>query len=234
MNRSLQSLKSALEQLEEGRKAKGRIYPQSLSLCLAVIAKLCGYHSFAEMARFVKRHPWLLPLLGFSRNELPCDDTFRYAFKHVNVDKVEVVLGEWATAELKALEEGEAPAGEEAAAPSWQGYGLDGKTLRGSMDKLLGQKATHLLALLQHKYHTVIAERLVDSKTNEIPVAKELLKGMNLLGMVITADALLTQRELAAIIEEQTGRYIFMLKGNQPEAVELVSEVFRPDLPPLG
>lgn len=230
MNRSLQSLKSALEQLEEGRKAKGRIYPQSLLLCLAVIAKLCGYHAYAEMARFVKRHPWLLPLLGFSRNELPCDDTFRYAFRHVNVDEVEAVLGEWATAELEALEEVEVTEG----APSWQGHSLDGKTLRGSADKLLGQKATHLLALLQHKYHTVIAERLVDSKTNEIPVAKELLRNMNLLGMVITADALLTQRKLAAIIEEQRGRYLFILKANQSGAVELVSEVFRPDLPPLG
>jgi hypothetical protein len=232
MNTSLQSLKSALEQLEEGRKAKGRIYPQSLLLCLAVIAKLCGYHAYAEMARFVKRHPWLLPLLGFNRNELPCDDTFRYAFKHVNVDEVEAVLGEWATVELEALEEPEDK--EEAAVPSWQGHSLDGKSLRGSVDKLLGQKATHLLALLQHKYHTVIAERLVDTKTNEIPVAKELLRGMNLLGMVITADALLTQRKLAATIEEQKGRYIFMLKANQPGAVELVSEVFRPDLPPLG
>ncbi len=228
MNASLQSLKSAFESLEEGRKAKGRIYPQSLLLCLAVIAKLCGYHAYAEMARFVKRHPWLLPLLGFGRNELPCDDTFRYAFKHINVDEVEAVLSEWAIVELEALEEVK----EEA--PSWQGHSLDGKTLRGSADKLLGQKATHLLALLQHKYHTVIAERVVDSKTNEIAVAKELLRGMNLLGMVITADALLTQRKLAAIIEERKGRYIFMLKANQPGAVELVSEVFRPDLPPLG
>lgn len=231
MNRSLQSLKSALERLEEGRKAKGRIYPQSLLLCLAVIAKLCGYHAYAEMARFVKRHPWLLALLDFNRNELPCDDTFGYAFKHVKVDDVEAILSEWATVELEALEEAE---DKEAAVPSWQGYSLDGKTLRGSADKLLGHRATHLLALLQHKYHTVIAERLVDSKTNEIPVAKELLEGMNLLGMVMTADALLTQRGLAAIIEKQKGRYIFMLKANQPGAVELVSEVFRSDLPPLG
>ncbi len=228
MSMSLYSLQSALESLEEGRKAKGRIYPQSLLLCLVVVAKLCGYHAFAEIARFVKRHPWLLPLLGFSRGEIPCDDTFRYALRHVNVDELEAVLSEWTKAELNVLEQAEEKV------PSWQGYSLDGKTLRGSIDKLLGHKATHLLAMLQHNYHSVIAQRLVNSKTNEIPVAKELLKGMNLLGMVITADALLTQRELAAIIEAQRGRYIFMLKGNQPETVELVSEVFRPDLPPLG
>jgi len=51
--------------LPEGRKAKGRRYPQWLILSLMTLAKLCGYHAYAEMARFVRNHSYLLPLWDF-------------------------------------------------------------------------------------------------------------------------------------------------------------------------
>lgn len=50
--------------------------------------------------------------------------------------------------------------------------------------------------------------------------------------MVITADALLTQKGLTAIIEQRDGRYLLTLKDNHRQAKELLNEVFREDLPP--
>jgi hypothetical protein len=230
MQDTLSSLKAAFEKIPEGRKAKGRLYPQSLILCLMTLSKLCGYHAYAEMARFVQNHAYLLPLLGFHRHDLPCDDTFRYTLKHLDVRLYEQALSAWAQQELVAL-----GADEENGEPKdFEGYAADGKTLRGSGDKLNQQKAIHLLSLVQQRYRTVIAQEQVAQKRNEISAAESLFASMNLTGMVITADALLTQKSITATIERQQGRYILILKGNHQQAKELLAEVFREDLPPLG
>lgn len=50
--------------------------------------------------------------------------------------------------------------------------------------------------------------------------------------MLITADALPTLKGITAVIEQQRGRYLLVLKGNQQQAQELLAEVFREDLPP--
>lgn len=94
MQDSLQSLQAVFERIPEGRKGKGRLYSQSLILSLMTLAKLCGHYAYAEMARFVRNHPYLLPLLGFSRPDLPCNDTFRYALRHLDVEQYEQALAQ--------------------------------------------------------------------------------------------------------------------------------------------
>lgn len=222
----MNSLKAVFEEIPEGRKAKGRIYPQWLILSLMTLAKLCGYHAYAEMARFVRNHPSVLCLLGFTRAELPCDDTFRYTLKRLDPEKLDEALAQWARQELATLQSllGEPP--------SYSAYAVDGKSLRGSRDELKKQKAVHLLSLVNQRYHTAIAQQQVAAKRNEISAAKTLFESMSLAGMVITADALLTQKELTAVIEERDGRYLLTLKDNHRQVKELLAEVFREDLPP--
>lgn len=228
MQDTLSSLRAVFERIPEGRKAKGRLYPQSLILCLMTLSKLCGYHAYAEMARFVRNHPYLLPLLGFTRAEVPCNDTFRYTLKQLDVERYEQALSQWAQQELAELAAQE----ETNDRSSFEAYAADGKTLRGSGDKLKGQKAVHLLSLVHQHYRTVIAHEQVAQKQSEVTAAKTLLSGMSLAGMVITADALLTQRGITALIEQRQGRYLLMIKGNHQQAQELLAEVFREDLPP--
>jgi len=225
METSLQSLQTALEQIPEGRKAKGRIYPQSLLLCLMTLSKLCGYHAYAEMARFVRHHRYLMGMLGFTGSDLPCDDTFRYMVKHLDMEAYEASVMRWAQQELAVL------ADRNKTQTGFTGYAMDGKTLRGSKDKGTGQQAMHLLSLVQQGYRTTIAQEQT-SKGQEIAAAKTLLSSTNLAGMVITADALLTQKGITSIIEQQQGRYLLVVKDNQKQAKELLAEVFREDLPP--
>ncbi len=44
----------------------------------------------------------------------------------------------------------------------------------------------------------VVGQQAVDTKTNEIPVARPLLEPLDLVGRVVTADAMPTQSGLAA------------------------------------
>nr|BFE83858.1 hypothetical protein GCM10020093_064590 [Planobispora longispora] len=74
----------------------------------------------------------------------------------------------------------------------------------------------HLLAALRHDTHTVVAQRQVAAKSNEIGAFAPLLSGLELSNVVITADALHTQAEHARQIITAGGHYIFLVKGNQP------------------
>ncbi len=54
-------------------------------------------------------------------------------------------------------------------------------------------------------------------QTNEIGMAIPLLEGLEITGKTITADALLTQRDLARyLVEQRDAHYLFTAKDNQP------------------
>jgi predicted transposase YbfD/YdcC len=51
----------------------------------------------------------------------------------------------------------------------------------------------------------VLRQQAVAAKTNEIPVAPQLLAGLDLTNVVVTMDALLTQHAFAARSRQQHG-----------------------------
>lgn len=67
------------------------------------------------------------------------------------------------------------------------GLAVDGKTVRGSRTD---GHAVHLLAAALHDSQTVIAQRQVTAKSNEIPALTPLLENLDLHGVVVTADAM--------------------------------------------
>ncbi|WP_225102734.1 ISAs1 family transposase [Streptomyces sp. CoH27] len=90
---------------------------------------------------------------------------------------------------------------------------VDGKSLRGAA-RARGRKI-HLLAALEHTTGLVLAQLDVGDKTNEITRFQPLLKTVvGLAGVVVTADALHTQREHAAYLLGRQAHYIVIVKGN--------------------
>ena len=58
-------------------------------------------------------------------------------------------------------------------------------------------------------------------QTNEIKIAAPLLDTINIMGKVITADALLTQSGIANyLVDERQAHYHFTVKGNQPTLLD--------------
>ena len=72
---------------------------------------------------------------------------------------------------------------------------VDGKTMRGARTRK--DPAPHLLSALDHATGTVLAQARVADKSNEIPMLRELLKPLDLDGVVVTADAMHTQVDTA-------------------------------------
>ncbi len=91
---------------------------------------------------------------------------------------------------------------------------VDGKTIRGASRR--GDRV-HLLACMDHATRAVLAQRDVDAKRNEIPAFQPLLSGLDLAGVVVTADALHTQRAHADwLVTAKHAHYLLIVKGNQP------------------
>jgi len=67
-----------------------------------------------------------------------------------------------------------------------------------------------------------------EKQTNEIKIAVPMLEAIEIEGRTITADALLTQRELAQnLVEERNANYHFTVKGNQPELLDAITFYFQ-------
>ena len=69
---------------------------------------------------------------------------------------------------------------------------IDGKTMRGSTNKALNEKACHILSLR-------LTHTRVDDKSDEIPVSPELLEAPDLERTLLSMDAMHTQKTLRLI-----------------------------------
>lgn len=216
MSGSCRPLIEVLASVPDVRGRRGRRHPLPALLALACAATLCGARSYSAIAEWGRNAGAALSQsLGFTHQPMPCAATFFLVFRRLDWERLEAVLATWADAVLQALP---APAGEVEA------IALDGKTLRGSRKQ--GAPAVHLLSAVSHRLGLTLGQQAVDDRTNEIPVAPTLLRGLVLEGRVVTMDALLTQREIAQTILDGGGHYVMVVKGNQPQVEQDIAQVF--------
>jgi predicted transposase YbfD/YdcC len=204
-----------LAEIPDFRSPHGKRHPLGAILALACSAMLCGYRSYTAMAEWGRHYGEpLVRALGFLRRP-PCAATLHTVFRRVDREALEAKLGAWAEELL-----GEVPRPEEGE----DAIAIDGKTLRGSQKQ--GASGAHLLSALAHHVGLTLAQQAVDDKTNEIPVALELLRHLVLEGRIVTMDALLTQRQIAQQIVDAGGDYVMVVKENQPQFLEEITTVF--------
>jgi hypothetical protein len=107
---------------------------------------------------------------------------------------------------------------------------IDGKRLRGSATA--HSTGVHLLAAFSASLQGVIGQLAVAPDSNEITGALRLLKTLPLDGVVITGDAIFTQREICRVIIDGGGDYFFTVKDNQRALRADMALAFGP-FPPL-
>lgn len=207
-----------LAQVPDHRKARGKRYSLPAVLALACAAMLCGCTTASAIVQWGWDHLGeITQALDFKRDQIPCVATLLVIFRHLNVDAFETQLAAWVQAVRAAQEE----------PGQCRGVAVDGKTLRvaGKVDP----PGVHLLAALgQELGLTLGQQRVTDSATkgHEIPTALALLKCLPLQGLVVTADALLTQREIAQAVVDGGGDYLMVVKANQGTLYEDVRVMF--------
>jgi len=122
------------------------------------------------------------------------------------------MVGRWLMDRQAAGEAGEAGGDDPALVP----VRLDGKTLRGARDGQGNQR--HLLAALAGSASgapIIAAQAEVGAKTNEVPMAAQVLGQVDLNGKIVTADALHTVKATAELICERGGEFVLPVKENR-------------------
>lgn len=210
------SLFAALLALHDQRDARGMRYALVTVLVFVVLAKLAGEDVLRGIAQWVaERQEVLAEMLGLAQPQAPCYTTYGRILGHaIVVEEFEQVVNAWV-------------AGLPGAGHTVE-IALDGKTLRGTIP--FGQtRGVHLLAAYFPEEGLVLAQVAVESRENEIRVAPQVLRLLDLRGKIITGDALLTQRKLSLQIVEGGGDYVFPVKENQPQLWHDIRTLFAPE-----
>ena len=73
----------------------------------------------------------------------------------------------------------------------------------------------------------MIGQLRVPPEANEITAALEPLKTLPLKGVIVTGDAMFTQKAICQVIIDGGGDYLFTVKGNQPALKADIDQAFR-------
>jgi predicted transposase YbfD/YdcC len=99
---------------------------------------------------------------------------------------------------------------------------IDGKTLRGSVDRVTGQAPWMMVSAWAAEHGLVLGQVAASGQVGELAAVGPLLDLLDLEGRVVTLDALGCQKEIAATIRENKGDYLASLKDNHPTLAEAV------------
>jgi hypothetical protein len=219
-----EGLLDRLGELADPRDRRGVRHSFVSLLAIAVAAVGSGARSWTEIGEFAHELSGeQLARLGArpspytGRYSPPDEATIRRALQRVDPQALDRLVGGWLGARQPPTHADGTVADEGAVA-------VDGKTLRGAVDA--DGRRVHLLAALDQQQGTVLAQRRVDGKTNEITGFRPLLDEVDLEGKVVTADALHCQRDHARyLIAERHADYLFVAKENQPGLVAAISRL---------
>lgn len=103
---------------------------------------------------------------------------------------------------------------------------IDGKTICSTVTMKGHEKPMHIITALLADESISLGQIVVDSKSNEIPVVRELIEQINVKGAILTLDAMHCQKETAELIINNGGDYVLQLKANQGKFYEEVYAMF--------
>jgi predicted transposase YbfD/YdcC len=178
---------------------------------IALCAVLCGADNWVDIETFGQaKEAWLRTFLALP-NGIPSHDTFGRVFARLDPVAFQHCFLNW----VKAV------------APTTTGQvAIDGKTLRGSHDRVGGKAALHLVSAWAANSGLVLGQVAVQAKSNEITAIPALLELLAVEGCTVTIDAMGCQTAIADQIVRQGADYVLALKANQGSLYDEVQTTF--------
>ena len=230
------SLVEAFAEIPDPRHARGIRHGVLAIVLLGACAVLTGARSFAAIAEYAHdTGRAVLDLLGVG-TVVPHASTIRRVLQDLDPDAVEAAMRTWAVAQLA---DRPAPGGVPVREQR-QVLALDGKTVRGAhiptstdTDTATGggtagdadadagpgggdYRQPHLVSVLDQGSGVVLGQVAVEEKGSEVAAFTTLLDDLDLTDVLITADAVHTNRNHADYLHERGGHYLLTAKRNQP------------------
>ncbi len=210
------SLYAHVLQVADRRGRHGRRYELALLLVALVLAKMAGEDTPSGIAAWARARTGLfIEVFALKRPAMPAHNTYRRVLK-----------GGLCLADLDQAVR--------AYVQTWPEVGgevrirLDGKTVRGTL--AFGEtRGLHLLAAYLPGVGVVLFQVAVDTKTNEISAAPQVLKMLDLQGKIVSGDAMFAQRARALLIVNAGGEYVWTVKDNQSRLKADIEQLFQND-----
>jgi predicted transposase YbfD/YdcC len=204
-----------LATVTDPRARAGRRHPLVAILVLAAAAVVAGARSIVAIAEWAAEAPQPVraalgtrcdPRTGRWVWAVPTETTIRRTLARVDPEALAAAIGAWLADRGQPGQPGQ----------HRRAVAVDGKTLRSARRAADGRQA-HLLAAMDHTTRAVLAQRQVNGAPGEVPAFRPLLAGLDLAGMVVTADALHTHPGAAEfLVTGKQAHYLFTVKANQP------------------
>ena len=182
MRVKMTQLLDKFRELPDYRKCKQLKFNVGEIMFISLLATLSGANGYMDMEIWIKsKKRELQKFLGHAFIA-PADNTIRNVFLNIDKNALDKMFENWAhsvasksTSTIKIV-------------------ASDGKTMRGSKNKIKNEKARHIVSLFLTQEKLTLAQTQVDDKSNEIPALLSLLDSLKLKNCVITVDALHTQK----------------------------------------
>lgn len=205
-------LRAVFEQVTDPRDRRGRRHTQAAILMLVQAAVVGGATTFAAIRHWIKAAPaqvltdcGIRPAPRTGTPVAPHPDTVSRLLVKLDPAELDLAYARHRSAQMsEELYEG----GE------LIGLAVDGKAMCGTARE--GARARHRMGAFLHQDAIMVATCDVDGKTNEINAFKPLLDQItDIENMVVTGDAMHTQRKHATYLHKRKAHYVFPVLGNQ-------------------
>jgi predicted transposase YbfD/YdcC len=182
-------------------------------LVIAICAVIAGADNWEDVAEFGQaKLEWFQGFLELA-NGIPSHDTFNRVFARLDAHEFQASFLSWMRAVSGAI--------------ATQVIAIDGKVLRRSHDRSIGQAAIDMVSAWATANRLVLGQVKVADKSNEITAIPQLLQALEISGCIVTIDAMGCQTDIAALIVEREAEYVLALKENQGHLYEDVALLFK-------
>ena len=210
------SLFDFLSSLEDPRSGENVQHNITEILFIAVCAVLSGCESWYQVEDYAEtKEEWLKSFLEL-KNGPPSHDTFRRVFCILDFERFQKVFFQWTQEIRKHLN-----------IKAQDQICIDGKTLRGSINKSKSMKALHMVNAWSKNISLNLGQVCVENKSNEITAIPKLLDMLDIKGCLVSIDAMGCQKDIVEKIIDKGADFLLSLKGNQSGLFEATQEVFR-------
>jgi predicted transposase YbfD/YdcC len=198
--------------LQDPRVERSRRHDLLDILALTVCAVLSNCDSYEDIELYGReKYDWLKTFLRLP-NGIPSHDTINRVLTRLDPAELRDCLVNWTCALAETATGRVIP--------------IDGKTLRGSLDRAAGTTGLHLVSAWAAEVSLTLGQVATDAKSNAITAIPKLLDLLDLEGAIVTLDALGCQKDIAGKIRAGGADYVLQLKANHEALHQAAQEAF--------
>ena len=192
--------------INDFRRGQGQQYHIGHVLHFSVLAILSGADSYRKICSFIKKKlKKYKKQFGVKWKKSPSYSTIRNIILGVDSLSLEDAFRKHAEALSSAMLE----------VNTKVALAFDGKVIRGSFDHFKNQSSIQFLSVFCQNNNIILAHEEIECKTNEIPVAQELIKELKKPDILYTCDALSCQTKTLDAVKGVGSDIIVQVKNNQ-------------------